>query len=269
MFRANNILRRVLGRFADQSSRFITNKIQLNGIGIHYEKVGTGNVVVGLLPGALGTARNDFDHQLEGLNKDQFTLISWDPPGYGLSRPPERDFNDFYRKDAKMFASLMQALGYEKYSILGWSDGGITGLIIAANYPKNVEKLISHAANSYFSLEDKRLLSAISDLDNWSVKMREALLRIYDEKTLRKLWSGIIDVWMNSNDVCVADLSKIVCPTLIIQGDKDALVSSEHIGFLASKIKNSEVHIFPNGKHNLHQKYVKEFNAIVEKFLLK
>jgi len=43
------------------------------------------------------------------MNREKFTLIAWDPPGYGLSRPPERDFTgNYFRRDADLAAKLMQ-----------------------------------------------------------------------------------------------------------------------------------------------------------------
>ncbi len=43
------------------------------------------------------------------MDREKFTLIAWDPPGYGFSRPPQRDFSgDFYRRDANYAAKLMQ-----------------------------------------------------------------------------------------------------------------------------------------------------------------
>ena len=79
-------------------------KVGVNGVDIHFERVGTGDHTLLLLPGALGSTRTDFSPQLNGLNRDRLCLIAWDPPGYGYSRPPDRDFNDFYRKDAEMAA---------------------------------------------------------------------------------------------------------------------------------------------------------------------
>ena len=47
-------------------------------------------------------------YQTENMNKDLLTLIAWDPPGYGLSRPPDRDWShDFLRRDAEYAARLM------------------------------------------------------------------------------------------------------------------------------------------------------------------
>lgn len=43
------------------------------------------------------------------LDKKQFTLVAWDPPGYGYSRPPDRDFTgDFFHQDAEIAVKLMK-----------------------------------------------------------------------------------------------------------------------------------------------------------------
>eukprot|EP00755_Sulcionema_specki_P013499 Sspe_Gene.54117::Locus_29880_Transcript_1_1_Confidence_1.000_Length_694::g.54117::m.54117/K18399/BPHL; valacyclovir hydrolase len=44
------------------------------------------------MPGALGTAYTDFPKQLEGLAKAGLNVYSYDPRGYGKSRPPARHF---------------------------------------------------------------------------------------------------------------------------------------------------------------------------------
>lgn len=58
---------------------------------------------------AAGSARTDFGPQLKSLNKETFTVVGWDPRGYGKSRPPERDFPpDFFERDAKDAMDLMK-----------------------------------------------------------------------------------------------------------------------------------------------------------------
>ena len=56
-----------------------------------------------------GTSRTDFSPQLEHMDKDRFTIIAWDPRGYGKSYPPVRDFPDFfYERDADDAVQLMK-----------------------------------------------------------------------------------------------------------------------------------------------------------------
>ena len=50
--------------------------------------------------------------QLNGGLGEDFTVVSFDPRGYGASRPPARDFPlDFYARDADDAKALMAQLG--------------------------------------------------------------------------------------------------------------------------------------------------------------
>ena len=90
-----------------------------------------------------GTARSDFLPQLQEMNQSgklrligeympissQFVsfgkrkyvmYLGWDPPGYGLSRPPNRTFpSDFFARDARVAVEFMRSLGYNEFSIVG------------------------------------------------------------------------------------------------------------------------------------------------------
>ena len=70
-----------------------------------------------------------------------------------------------------------------------------------------------------------------------------------------------------SGDICLAALPNIICPTLIVHGAKDALIPAFHPIYLHKNIKKSQLLILPEGKHNLHMKFHKEFNNLVTKFI--
>lgn len=123
-------------------SSSVTGRQNVNGVDLYYEQTGRGKHPVLLLPGALGkynitpspyllslnacwrscnltkaifvfsttgSTRTDFGPQLKSLNKERFTVVGWDPRGYGRSRPPDRDFPpDFFERDAKDGVDLMK-----------------------------------------------------------------------------------------------------------------------------------------------------------------
>ena len=96
---------------------------------------------------------------------------------------------------------------------------------------------------------------------------------IYGKEYFPVLWNEWVDanlaIWeQKGGDICNEELGSIKCPTLIIHGDKDAMVSTEHAEHLHKGISDSRLHRFPEGKHNLHFKYKEEFNRMVEDFLL-
>lgn len=249
-----------------------------NGTKINYVVEGTGSHTTLLLPGALGTARTDFTPQIEHLNSEgKLKLVVWDPPGYGASRPPPRTWpkspNHFYVRDADVAVDFMDTIDEGTFSVLGWSDGAITALIIAGRYPEKVKRVVAHAGQSYISDTDMEKMMKVIDVSNWSARMREPMEEIYGKEYFPTLWKEFIEASKeiydnNGGDICKQYLPKIQCPTLIIHGDKDAMVSDEHPDYLQQHIKNSRLERFPDGKHNLHFKYKDEFNKLVEEFLL-
>ncbi|XP_050303124.1 valacyclovir hydrolase [Anthonomus grandis grandis] len=240
---------------------------------INYLKVGEGPNKLLCFPGALGTIWSDFKPQIDGLDRSKFTLIAWDPPGYGASRPPNRVFDkDFYETDADAAQNLMQNLGIDKYSLLGWSDGGISSLIQAAKYPDSVDKLVVWGANAYLVPDDIKAFESIRDLSKWSPRMKEPLIKLYTEQGLQQMWNDWCDVmaelFKDGGDICKSRLKDIRCPTLILHGDKDPMVLGEHPEFLLKHIKGSRLHRYPEGKHNIHLKYAEDFNKIVSEFIV-
>lgn len=161
--------RKSLRRFSTMSSVFEENQVKLedsnrNVYNINYMRKGQGKDAIILLPGALGSAITDFQPQIDQLPDllPNYSIIAWDPPGYGRSRPPNRTFSlDFFQRDAFVANSLMQTLKFNKYSILGWSDGGITGLLMAAKYNKSIDKLVIWGSNAYILPEELKIYQSI------------------------------------------------------------------------------------------------------------
>lgn len=131
---------------------------------INFARVGSGPNAIILMPGAVGSIETDFRPQIDGLPMllNNYTIIAWDPPGYGKSRPPERTFPvGFYHRDAFLADALMRQLGFGKYSIIGWSDGGTTGLIMASHYPDAVRKLAIWGAGPIINRTDVEICQSI------------------------------------------------------------------------------------------------------------
>ncbi|XP_008336700.1 valacyclovir hydrolase isoform X2 [Cynoglossus semilaevis] len=254
-------------------SSVASGKMHVNGVDLYYEKTGKGKQAVLLFPGALGTTKTDFGPQLKSLNKERFTVVGWDPRGNGNSRPPERDFPlNFYERDAKDAVDLMKALGFGRFSLLGWSDGGISSLIASAKYPDLIHKTVVWGANAYISQQDLDCYNAIRDVSKWSAKMRQPLEEVYGTEGFPKLWEAWIDgvipfAKKPNGSVCMEFLPLITCPVFIIHGEKDPVVPTFHADYIAKHIKGSRLYMMPEGKHNLHLRYAEEFNKMVEDFL--
>ncbi|XP_059611408.1 valacyclovir hydrolase [Phlebotomus argentipes] len=256
---------------------FTEAKIRVEDVNINYVRVGSGDKAVLLMPGALGSARTDFGPQIDQLPSllPNYTIIGWDPPGYGKSVPPRRLFTvDFFHNDAKYAHKLMEKLAFPTYSILGWSDGGITGLIQAAKHPGAVENLVIWGSNAYVDPKEVQIYESIRDVSKWSERMRKPMEEVYGKQEFPKLWSEWIDTLLTiykekDGNLCKELLKDIHCPTLILHGEKDPMIVPEHVPFLMDKIKGARLRSFPDGKHNIHLRYAQEFNQEVANFLIK
>ena len=259
-----------------------SHKVQLpSGVILHVERKGEGAHGIVCVPAALATAQFCFAPQLQhfGRQGSPFTIVAFDPRGYGDSRPPERDFSikpvHFLEQDAVDAHDVMQQLGFNSYSVLGWCNGATAGMFLAARQPQAITKLVIWGGVAYLTQEDIDLYKTkLGSIDDWNLEYREPLEKVYVGSTqdLRSLWSG----WRNSTeaklkdggDLCKSELSKIQCPTLVLPGDKDPILPLFHPMYINKHIASSQLKSFPDGKHNIHLKYAQEFNEEVETFLL-
>lgn len=126
---------------------------------------------------------------------------------------------------------------------MGWSDGGITALIVASKAVDQVEKLIVWGGNAYVTEKDIELYEKIRDVENWSPRMKQPFVDLYGNKYFSETWSAWVDSFKkifneNEGDICREALSKINAPTLILHGAQDPLVPIEHAVYLHKNIKH-------------------------------
>ena len=257
-------------------------QVQLpSGLCLNVAMKGDGAHAIVCVPAALATAQFSFAPQLQHFGREgsPFTIVAFDPRGYGESRPPNRDFSikpvHFLEQDAMDAHELMQQLGFKSYSVLGWCNGATAGMILAARQPQAISKLVIWGGVAYLTQEDIELYKTkIGTIDDWSPEYRGPLEKVYagSKQDLRSLWSG----WMDSTvakledggDFCKGELSQIQCPTLVLHGVNDPILPSSHPVYINKHIAGSRLKSFPKGKHNIHLKYAQEFNEEVENFLL-
>src|ERR1700744_1584277 len=88
-----------------------------------------------------------FNNQIADLSK-KYRVIAVDTRGQGKSTDESTGAlsYDLFADDMKQ---LLDWLNIKKADILGWSDGGNTGLIMAIKYPEYVNKLAITGANLF------------------------------------------------------------------------------------------------------------------------
>ncbi|MFT3920117.1 alpha/beta fold hydrolase [Cloacibacterium sp.] len=225
------------------------NYINLNDAKIYYEEYGKGEPLI-FLEGNNGLI-SDFYNQIAFFSK-QYRVISLDTRAQGKSLDfAEKDYG--YEKLADDLLQLIIQLKLEKVNIVGWSDGGITGLIFNSKYPNLVNKLVTIGANTNPNGVKEELLTSIKDRYEST----------NDEKEKRRL-----NLMLKYPNITDGDLKKIKNPVLVIAADNDE-IKLEHTEQIAKMIDNSELEIIKKSSHNVPFDQPKILNNKIFDFLKK
>ena len=228
---------------------------EVNGIKIYYETYGSGAPLL-LLHGNRSPI-NSFSKQIPELSK-HFKVIAVDTRGQGKSSEDGKTYTyDLFAEDMN---ALLNYLKLDSVNILGWSDGGNTGLIMAMKYPEKVRRLVTMGADVFIDT---------SVVDKWVFKEIKQQLKEFKKDTsyrARNNWR-LANLLITEPNHSFSDLKSIKCPVLVMAGEKD-IIKENHTKGIAQHIPNGTLMIVPNETHYFPQEKPAEFNKIVIDFFL-
>ena len=118
----------------------LPKRVTVNGLGIEYEVIGTGDPVV-LTPGGRFSKDTPGVHELaEALARDRKQVLIWDRPNCGGS-DVSFDGESESILNADTLAGLLRALDMAPALVVGGSAGSRVSLLTAARHPNVVSKL--------------------------------------------------------------------------------------------------------------------------------
>jgi pimeloyl-ACP methyl ester carboxylesterase len=232
-----------IGRFAD-----------VNNIRIYYEIYGSGAPLL-LLHGN-SSSISSFEKQIPALAK-QFRVIAVDSRGQGKSTEDGKTYTyDLFAEDMNAF---LDHLHLDSVNIVGWSDGGNTGLIMAMNYPSRVRKLVTMGANIFINdhVVEKWVFKTLN-------KEKKDLLRDNYPGSANRL--RLINLLLTEPKHHFDELNRVTCPVLVMAGEKDVIKES-HTRNIAQAIPGSTLMIIPKATHYLPTEDAVTFNKAVIDFL--
>lgn len=222
--------------------------VDLGDAKIYYEEYGKGEPLI-LMHGNNGSIA-DFYQQIPFFSK-YYRVIAIDTRGQGRSTDlTKKEYS--YQEFAADLLKITQQLKLDKVNILGWSDGGNTGLIFNAEHPELVAKLITIGAN----------------LNPLGVK--EEIINTFKQQLSANAGKDqrLVKLMLDHPNMTAEQLAKIKNPTLIIAGASD-VIKEEHTKSIHNFIKNSELQIIPNATHYVPFEQPEKLNELVLKFLKK
>ena len=177
------------------------------------------------------------------------------------TRAMARDLND-----------AMEQLNLSRAAVVGVSQGGMIAQWLAIDHPDKVEKLVLTVTLSRPNPTVEDVIRRWTDMaqrGDYRGIMLDTAERSYSEKRLRRSRltyrllgnigrPGSFDRFLIQAESCVThnawdQLGRIACPTLIIGGDDDRIVTGTASSEMAARIPNSQLYIYEGLGHGLYE----------------
>ena len=281
-----------------ENGSFVAN---LNGFDIHYEVHGQGPVLM-VVPQSWGLSLEGLRALYEPL-EDDLRMVYFDPRGMGESSPIVEDDDMGMAAVRADFQALREHLGLDSINAIGWSNGAINLILLAAENPSTIDNAIFvHGAASFTQEDAAEMMAQYPELMEKYAQFMQDVQNpelTDDERTamMRSLW---IDEWfpMATGDPenaaamferlfgeaefnwLHADhanrenpsfdfrdrLPLITAHSLVIAGAHDTM-APEKVRELADGIADSKFVIFPLSGHFAQAEETEAFKAVVLDFL--
>ncbi|RYG33317.1 MAG: alpha/beta hydrolase, partial [Burkholderiales bacterium] len=209
-----------------------------DGVTFYYETYGEGEPL--LLVHGNGSSIGGFGAQIDAF-KGKYKVIAMDSREQGKSGSSDKPIT--YEQMADDLAALLDHLKIASTDVIGWSDGGIEGLLLAMRHPDKVKKLVAMAANLNPSLE-----AIYPETEAMAKAMSASFPADQKDTPEGKRFLKTTSLLLSQPHIDPKALNKITAPTLIISGDQD-VIRLEHTVQIYNNIPNANLAVLPNNTH--------------------
>ncbi len=210
-----------------------------------------------LLHGGLSSTESFAPKILPSVKKTHHSY-AYDRTAHGKTKVREGYYHFKFQRDEAI--AYIEDVIKQPTHIIGHSDGGIIGLMVAIARPDLVKSLVAIGANYHYDcgLNHQIFDGEVAEdaKDNFAARTgqhRDLLVEIIHKAH---------KVWASEPRMTKAQLKKIKCPTLVLAGD-DEPFSTEHTVSLYEAIPNAQLAIVPGTSHAV----LKEKPELVKKIL--
>ena len=206
----------------------------------------------------------------------------WRSTVVGTAGPPTRRRPFHYESMVDETIAVIEHIGGPVH-IVGWSDGGIVGLLLALRRPELVGRLVAIGANYHWDV--------VPDLSRCRTHVDERRRRGQDGRRPRR--DDPVDGVMAAAyaerspdgpdhfavvaakgfhlfgiepELTVEDLARVSVPVLVMAGDDDIIPLSHTAAFFAG-LPDAQLAIVPGASHGLPIEHPQEVVGLIERFL--
>jgi pimeloyl-ACP methyl ester carboxylesterase len=262
-------------------------KIEVNGVQIGSRRVGNGPPLL-VLNGFAATSADWAPAFIDGLASSN-ELILVDHRGIGSSTDDGKPFDIAQLADDA--AHVIEALGFARTSVMGWSMGGFIAQTLAVQHPDRIKKLVllsTDPGGTDADLASAALWSQLIDMSGTPHEQAHRLLSLlfpgdvaesfYREygdivaaararlpPELNKRQAAAMDAWHRNG--IGNRLREISAPVLIAIGTEDVVIPASNGLKLVNAIPGAWLAQFPRGGHGFMAQYPRQLADLINGFL--
>lgn len=235
--------------------------IEVDGAKQYFEVYGKGEPLV-LIHGNGGNIAY-MKPQIDYFSKN-YMVVVMDCRGRGKSELGNDSLT--YMQITKDVVAIMDYLHLDSAYVVGRSDGGIIGLMLAIYYPEKVKKVVAFAANltpdtlalypNFYNevIRDRNLaddmLARKDTLKNWKIEQQRNRMMEFQPR------------------ITAGELKRINCPVLVMSTDRD-IIKEEHTVYIYRNIMKANLCFLSGEDHYVTKNNPALFNLTVENYLSK
>ena len=199
-----------------------------------------------MLHGGLANA-NYFGTVIPFLTARGFHVVALDSRGHGRSTRSAQPFS--YELMASDVVGAMDALHIPKADLVGWSDGGIVGIVMAIRHPERLNRVFAFGANTDPSglIPDFDATGVFKTFESRAEKEYEAFSPT--PGGYAEFLKQIGQMWATQPHLSDAMLQSIRTPIVIADGRYDEGIKQSHNRYMAATIPNARLVILPGVSH--------------------
>ena len=238
-------------------------RVDFEGARIWYATFGSGPPVI-FLHGAFEHS-GDWGNQVPAMLEAGRRVVLIDSRGRGRSTRGALAFT--YELMAREVLAVMDALGIDSASVVGWSDGAIIGLILAMDHPARVERVFAFGGNMDLNgvKPEPTPTAALGQAFDRAVK---DYARLSDTPGEFKVMADEVNRMMQTQpNYDAGDLARIRRPVAIAHAEHDEFIKLDHAEYLARTIPDARLVALPGVSHFALWQKPDEFNDTIRTFL--
>lgn len=195
-------------------------------------------------------------------------VIVMDARGHGRSTLGDLPLS--YELLAADAIAVLDSLDVDRAAVIGWSDGGIAGLLMAIHHSDRIAGLLTYGANFDLSAYSSEAP------DSQAIALGK-LYRARVEATYRRLsptpngfpalQAALDTLYAHEPAIAPSALRSIHVPTVIAAGDHEQFIKRSHTERLAALIPGARLAILPAVSHGGPLQDPDGFHHLVEEFL--